>query len=30
MRRTEKKKYIRKAHGNGIGWHKVVQVWRDM
>ena len=30
MRRTGKRKYIKKAHGNGIGWQKVVQGWSDM
>ena len=31
--RSEKdweEKYVRKAHGNGIGWQKMAQVWRDM
>ena len=28
MRRTGKK-YIRKAHCNGISWQKIEQGWRD-
>ena len=30
MRRTGKKKYIQKAHGNSVGWQKMIQGWRDV
>ena len=30
MRKTGKKKYIRKANRNGIGWQKMIQGWRDV